>query len=85
MLVISIILFMLTNTLNKQQKHINLVFLSRIVVLSLLVSIILNFNVLYFQSIGKGLSLYNDLFQTTILSQLVEIVLLSVGVSILLG
>jgi len=76
---------MLTNTLNKQQKHINLVFLNRVVVLSLLVSIFLNFNVLYFQSIGKGLSLYNDLFQTTILSQLIEIVLLSVGISILLG
>ncbi len=85
MLVISIFIIMFTNTLNKQQKHINLIFLNRIIILSLLLSILLNLNTLDFQSIGKGLSLYNDLFQVTALSQIIEFLLLGIGAFILFG
>ena len=58
MLVISIFLIMFTNTLNKQQKHINLIFLNRIIILSLFLSILLNLNILDFQSIGKGVGIF---------------------------
>ena len=85
MLVISIFIIMFTNTLNKQQKHINLIFINRIIVLSLLLSIFLNLNILDFQSIGKGLSLYSDLFQVTALSQIIEFLLLGIGAVILFG
>ncbi len=85
MLVVCIILFMFTNSINNKQKYINLVFFNRIVVLSLIVTILLNINVLYFQSIGKGLSIYNDLFQVTILTQFIELILLVIAIFILFG
>ena len=44
MLVISIFIIMFTNTLNKQQKHINLIFINRIIIISLLLYIFLNFH-----------------------------------------
>ena len=69
MLVLSIIIFMFTNSLNYQKKYISSIFLNRIAILSLAISILLNFNTLYFQSIGKGLSIYNDLFHITLVSQ----------------
>jgi NADH-ubiquinone oxidoreductase chain 2 len=46
---------------------------------------LLDFNILYFQSIGKGISHYNDLFQITIHSQWIEIFLLFIGIFILSG
>ena len=78
MLVISIFIIMFTNTLNKQQKHINLIYLNRIIILSVLLSFFLDLNILDFKSIGKGLSLYNDLFQVTVLSQIIELFLFKI-------
>jgi NADH-ubiquinone oxidoreductase chain 2 len=85
MLVLYIIIIMFTNTLNTHIKNINPIYINRITALTLLVSIFLNFNILYFQSIGKGVTLYSDLFQITAHSQIVEILLLLVGMSILFG
>jgi NADH-ubiquinone oxidoreductase chain 2 len=76
---------MFTNTLNTRINNINPIYINRITALTLLVSILLNFNILYFQSIGKGVTLYSDLFQITAHSQIVEILLLLVGMSILFG
>jgi len=76
---------MFTNSINHLQKNIHSAFINRITIITLLVSILLTFNTLYFQSIGKGISIYSGLFQTTVQSQIVEILLLIVGVSILLG
>jgi NADH-ubiquinone oxidoreductase chain 2 len=76
---------MFTNTLNTHIKNINPIYINRITALTLLVSILLNFNILYFQSIGKGVTLYSDLFQITAHSQIVEILLLLIGISILFG
>jgi NADH-ubiquinone oxidoreductase chain 2 len=76
---------MFTNTLNTHIKNINPIYINRITALTLLLSILLNFNILYFQSIGKGVTLYSDLFQITAHSQIVEILLLLIGISILFG
>jgi NADH-ubiquinone oxidoreductase chain 2 len=76
---------MFTNTLNYHKKNIDPIYINRLTNLTILVSILLSFNVLYFQSIGKGIPLYNDLFQVTIQSQIIEIFLLLVGMSILSG
>lgn len=85
MLVLYIIIIMFTNTLNTRINNINPIYINRITALTLLVSILLNFNILYFQSIGKGVTLYSDLFQITAQSQIVEILLLLIGISILFG
>jgi NADH-ubiquinone oxidoreductase chain 2 len=76
---------MLTNTINHHKKNIDLIFINRLTILTLLVSILLSFNTLYFQSIGKGITIYNDLFQITLQSQMIEIFLLFIGISILSG
>ena len=85
MLVLYIIIIMFTNTLNTHIKNINPIYINRITALTLLLSILLNFNILYFQSIGKGVTIYSDLFQITAHSQIVEIILLLIGMSILFG
>src|ERR1700748_1578317 len=85
MLVLYIILIMLTNTINHHKKNIDSIFINRLTNLTLLVSILLSLNTLYFQSIGKGITIYNDLFQITLQSQIIEIFLLFIGISILSG
>jgi len=83
MLVIYIFILMFTNTINNLGKKIHSTFINRITILTLLLSILYSYNTLYFQSIGKGISLYSGLFQNTVQSQIVEIVLIAVGISIL--
>lgn len=85
MLVLYIIILMFTNSINHLQKHIHSIFINRITIITLLISILFTFNTLYFQSIGKGISIYSGLYQTTAQSQIVEIFLLIVGISILLS
>jgi NADH-ubiquinone oxidoreductase chain 2 len=76
---------MFTNSINHLQKNIHSTFINRITIIALLISILFSFNTLYFQSIGKGISIYSGLYQITVQSQTVEVLLLVVGVSILLG
>lgn len=85
MLVLYIIILMFTNSINHLQKHIHSIFINRITIITLLVSIFCTFNTLHFQSIGKGISIYNGLFQSTVQSYIVEILLLIVGAAILLA
>ena len=85
MLVLYIITLMFTNSINHLQKYIHSIFINRITIITLLFSIFLTFNTLYFQSIGKGISIYSGLFQSTVQSHIIEIFLLLVGISILLG
>jgi len=85
MLVLYILILMFTNSINHLQKDIHSTFINRITIITLLVSILFTFNTLYFQSIGKGISIFSGLFQTTVQSHMVEIFLLIVGASILLG
>jgi hypothetical protein len=85
MLVLYILILMFTNSINHLQKHIHSIFINRITIITLLVSILFTFNTLYFQSIGKGISIFSGLFQTTVQSHMVEILLFIVGASILLG
>ena len=66
-------------------KHIHSIFINRITIITLVISILLAFNPLYFQSIGKGISIYNSLFQVTILTQAIDIFLLLIGLSIISG
>jgi NADH-ubiquinone oxidoreductase chain 2 len=74
---------MFTNSLNHLQKNIHSIYINRITILTLLISILLSFNTLYFQSIGKGVGLYSGLFQITTQSNAIEIFLLLVGIVIL--
>ena len=85
MLVLYIFILMFTNSINHLQKNIHSTFINRITVIALLISIFFTFNTLYFQSIGKGISLYSGLYQITVQSQIVEVLLLIVGIFILLG
>src|ERR1700748_319629 len=85
MLVLYIFILMFTNSINHLQKNIHSTYINRITIITLLFSILYTFNTLYFQSIGKGISLYNGLYQTTVQSHFIEILLLIVGISILLS
>jgi NADH-ubiquinone oxidoreductase chain 2 len=76
---------MFTNSINNFQKNIHCTYINRITIITLLISILYTYNTLYFQSIGKGISLYNGLYQITVQSQIIEILLLIVGTSILLS
>jgi len=76
---------MFTNSINKFSKNIHCTYINRITIITLLISILYTYNTLYFQSIGKGISLYNGLYQITVQSHIIEILLLIVGTSILLS
>jgi NADH-ubiquinone oxidoreductase chain 2 len=76
---------MFTNSINHLQKNIHSTFLNRITIITLFISIFYSLNTLYFQSIGKGISIYSGLYQITVQSHIVEILLLLVGIFILLG
>ena len=83
MLAFYLFILMFTNSINQIQKNIHSTFINRITILTLLLSILYTYNTLYFQLIGKGMSIYSGLFQITIQSQIVEMVLILVGISIL--
>ena len=85
MLVLYIFILMFTNSINHLKKNIHSIFINRITIITLLISIYLTINTLYFQSIGKGISVYSGLFQITVQSHIMEIILLVLGFSILLG
>ena len=85
MLALYLFVLMFTNSINQIQKNIHSTFINRITILTLLLSILFTYNTLYFQAIGKGISIYSGLFQITIQSQIVEMVLILVGISILLA
>lgn len=69
--------------MNHLKKNIHSTYVNRITIITLFLSILFTFNTLNFQSIGKGISLYSGLFQITVQSHMVEILLLIVGISIL--
>jgi NADH-ubiquinone oxidoreductase chain 2 len=82
---------MFTNSLNVSRvtaagtntpKNIHSIFINRITILTLLVSILLNYNALYFQIIGKGIGLYSGLFQITCQSLIIENLLLFIAIFI---
>jgi NADH-ubiquinone oxidoreductase chain 2 len=83
MLVLYIFILMFTNSINHFKKNIHSTFINRISIIAILMSIFLVINVLNFQSIGKGISIYSGLFQITIQSQIIEVLLLIVGICIL--
>ena len=85
MLVLYLFILMFTNSLNHLKKNIYSIFINRITILTLLVSILLTFNTLYFQSIGKGIGIYNGLFIITLQSHIIDIFLCLISISILLG
>src|ERR1700759_3657172 len=85
MLALYIFILMFTNSINHLKKNIHSIFINRITIITLLISIYLTINTLYFQSIGKGISVYSGLFQITVQSHIMEIILLVLGFSILLG
>ena len=85
MLVISLLILLVSNSLTLIKKNINSIFLSRITSISLLYSVILTYNGLYFQSIGKGIGIFNGLFQITISTQIIEMLIFLIGAIILLG
>ena len=85
MLVLYIFILMFTNSINHIKKNIHSTFINRISIITILLSIFLVINVLNFQSIGKGISIYSGLFQITIQSQIIEVLLLIVGICILIS
>lgn len=85
MLVLYIFILMFTISINHLNKKIHSIYINRISILTILVSILLSINVLNFQAIGKGISIYSGLFQITVQSQIVEIFLLIIGLCILMS
>jgi NADH-ubiquinone oxidoreductase chain 2 len=85
MLVLYIFILMFTISINHLKKNIHSTFINRISILTVLISTLLTLNVLNFQSIGKGITIYSGLFQITIQSQIIELLLLVVGLCILVG
>jgi len=83
MLVLYIFILMFTNSINHLKKNIHSTYVNRITIITLTLSTLFTLNTLNFQSIGKGISLYSGLFQITVQSHIVEILLLIVGISIL--
>ena len=75
MLVFSLLILLVSNSLTLIKKNIHSIFINRITSITLLYSAYLTYNSLYFQSIGKGISLYNGLYQITVQSHIIEILL----------
>jgi len=63
--------------------YLNSTQISRITSIVLLYAGVLSFNTIFIQSIGSGIGIYNGLFHVTVVSQLIEILLLVVGALIL--
>ena len=85
MLVISLLILLVSNSLAFIKKNINSISINRIASITLIYSAILSYNSLYFQSIGKGIGIFNGLFQITISTQIIEILIFSIGAIILLA
>ena len=75
MLVLYIFILIFTISINYINKNIHSIYINRISILTILVSILLSINVLNFQAIGKGISMYSALFQIIVQSQIVEILI----------
>ena len=65
MLVISLLILLVSNSLAFIKKNINSISINRIASITLIYSAILSYNSLYFQSIGKGIGISSYLFQNT--------------------
>jgi NADH-ubiquinone oxidoreductase chain 2 len=63
--------------------YLNSLQISRITSIVLLYAGVLSFNTIFIQSIGSGIGIYNGLYHVTVVSQLIEILLLLVGSLIL--
>ena len=85
MLVLYIFILIFTISIHHINKNIHSIYINRISILTILVSILLSINVLNFQAIGKGISMYSGLFQITVQSQIVEIFLLIIAICILIS
>lgn len=85
MLVISLLILLVSNSLTFLKKNIHAIFINRITSIVLLYSALLTFNILNFQAIGKGIGIFNGLFHITIPTQIIEILIFIIGAIILLG
>ena len=83
MLFISILSLITAKAVNK--INISHIHFTRIVFIILLYAGALSFNVLYIQSIGSGIGLYNGYFHINQISQILEIFIFVIGGIILLG
>jgi len=64
-------------------NYLNSTQISRITSIVLLYAGVLSFNTIFIQSIGSGIGIYNGLYHVTVVSQLIEVLLLIVGSLIL--
>jgi NADH-ubiquinone oxidoreductase chain 2 len=83
MILFSILILILAMALPSINTYLNSTQISRITSIVLLYAGVLSFNTIFIQSIGSGIGIYNGLFHVTVVSQLIEILLLIVGALIL--
>jgi len=83
MIFFSILILILAMALPSINNYLNSTQISRITSIVLLYAGVLSFNTIFIQSIGSGIGIYNGLYHVTVVSQLIEVLLLIVGSLIL--
>jgi len=83
MILFSILILILAMALPSINTYLNSSQISRITSIVLLYAGVLSFNTIFIQSIGSGIGIYNGLYHVTVVSQLIEVLLLIVGSLIL--
>nr|YP_009690400.1 NADH dehydrogenase subunit 2 [Coniferiporia sulphurascens]QEG57180.1 NADH dehydrogenase subunit 2 [Coniferiporia sulphurascens] len=85
MILISLLIIIVAIALPSFKTQLTPILLTRITSLILIYSGALAFNALYIQSIGSGIGIYSGLFHVTIISQQLDIFLLTIGALILIA
>ena len=85
MIFISLLIIIVALALPSIKTHLSPVILTRITAIVLLFSGALAFNALYIQSIGSGIGIYSGLFHVTPISQLLDIIIFTIGSLILIS
>jgi len=85
MIFISILILIVVLSLPSNSRNISPLWYSRISSIIFIYAGALTINALYIQSIGSGIGIYNGLFEVSILSQIIELLILVLGSIILMS
>ena len=85
MIFLSLLILIVAVALPSINKNINSILYIRITSIIFIYSGALSLNAFYIQSIGSGIGLYNGLFHVTTISQLLDIIIFTIGSLILIS
>ena len=85
MIFLSLLILIVAVALPSINKNINSILYIRITSIIFIYSGALSLNALYIQSIGSGIGIYSGLFHVTTISQLLDIIIFTIGSLILIS